>query len=531
IQELLAFFKSCEVSVSNDKVHFASPTLPALGLQLTSNGWAISNEKLDEMRVLLQELPTTRESLRTVLGLLQYCRSSFDYKAGPSEFSSIVSRVSTVLAGRGKLVWTTEAKNAYRLLCDRFQQRFLSFLDIRELNAEVKFVVQVDASNQAIGYVLWYLPVGMSVSVDSLVHAGRMLHWGCRKLTSAESVWPSWDREGFAIYIALTTYYRWLVGGPNVITILSDNTGCLAKWNATSANRLPMSTQKGLRWARWQMDLSGLLHYKNIVFAHVRGEENGVADALSRITESLFGRCSASTQASFQTFVTHQPSPAVDSCDDGDLNDDPTTVQEYMGGWLTPDLAGPIQRACRLAQPQDHKTTYLGKSVASIYEKVNSGEDDWPWLSRFHLFDDCLMMKAVAPVTYKPLWLTVVPHGNIMAPMLDGQSIETPIRDYLMWLAHSRRGSGHPSASMMRAQLRTKVWWPAMEQDCAQWRQTCPSCQREHAKADRNLGYYSVRRLPDRFHCVAVDFTGPYMLSTQGSYRYCLSMLDVATGY
>ncbi|EER14439.1 retrovirus polyprotein, putative [Perkinsus marinus ATCC 50983] len=432
--------------------------------------------------------------------------------------------LNDLLKGSGRLKWTPESDAAYDRLRRRFEQRYLPFYSVEETSPgpSRRYVVQADASDVAIGFCLWSIDVSKEVSADSLAQSGSLLMWGSKVLNSASRSWPSWDREGYAVYVALCRFRPWLISSMTTAYVLTDNTGCLYKWaTMEKSERLLPSLQRGQRWLRWFNMTSDLLVFKSICFKHVKGVENGLADALSRLTNHLLNRDEEAVQTDrcLQT--------AVGSGEPGN---------GFLGDceWAPPPLVGPIQEACREAQPQDGTTKFLGKTISEIYQLVaNKGDPNTTtpdWLDRFILFDHCLMMNSLEPVTHLPRWLVVVPAGTIRVD-IEGETKSVLIREYLCWLVHSRVATGHPSPAMMKCLLRQHCWWPSMEVCCRTWTSKCHTCQVESARTNRNLGKFSLRRYPGRFEAISVDYTGPYEVSSVGQYRFSLTIMDLCTGY
>ena len=116
------------------------------------------------------------------------------------------------------------------------------------------FTVQVDASNTAIGAVL--------------TQDDHPVSYMSRRLNDAERNYSAYDREALAVVTALR-HWRHLILNGRPIKIECDN---------RSVRHL--LTQKDLtpRQARW----ADLLSEYPIEIVHIRGQDNAVADALSR---------------------------------------------------------------------------------------------------------------------------------------------------------------------------------------------------------------------------------------------------------
>ncbi|XP_062600099.1 uncharacterized protein K02A2.6-like [Saccostrea cucullata] len=90
--------------------------------------------------------------------------------------------------------------------------------------------------------------------------------------------------------------------------------------------------------------------------------------------------------------------------------------------------------------------------------------------------------------------------------ILRGTRIVIPksLRDQVLALGHE----GHPGIVIMKQRLRSKVWWPKMDQDIEQWNKACYGCQL--VSQPEKVEPMHRTELPSRpWEHLAADFLGP----------------------
>lgn len=90
--------------------------------------------------------------------------------------------------------------------------------------------------------------------------------------------------------------------------------------------------------------------------------------------------------------------------------------------------------------------------------------------------------------------------------LIRGTRIVIPfeLRDRTLTLGHE----GHPGMSVMKSRLRTKVWWPKIDEEVEQKVKKCKSCLQ--VSLPPHPEPMKRRPMPDRpWHDIAIDFLGP----------------------
>ena len=228
------------------------PEIKVLGRKIR-DGKIIASESRPIIIEALRKLPVTVKDLRSSLGITQ---GSSHFIPNYAEITSDLNKLTATRAeekNSKKIAWTDQTKAEYAKLVDAVSQ--INFLHAPTKNEP--FHVQTDASNKSTGAVLYQLINGEKRVIDHL----------SQPLTETQRRWTTIEIEAYAIVRAITSWRRFLL--PNPFTIYTDHR------NLTFILR--SETQK---LTRWRLALQEYVF--NIV--HIKGEENVVADALSRIS-------------------------------------------------------------------------------------------------------------------------------------------------------------------------------------------------------------------------------------------------------
>ncbi|KAK9401814.1 hypothetical protein NXF25_010170 [Crotalus adamanteus] len=176
------------------KCEFHQERLDYLGYRISRHGVEMDPSKVQA--VLDWQAPKTRRQLQSFLGFANFYRQFI-----PS-FAIVVQPLTELLRTKhlkGKprpsqqLEWTMNCQKAFELLKALFAKEPV----LRHPDPSVPFVVQVDASDVAVGAVL--LQKNDSRALQPCAYTSR-------KFTMAERSWAVWEKEAFAIRWALATW-------------------------------------------------------------------------------------------------------------------------------------------------------------------------------------------------------------------------------------------------------------------------------------------------------------------------------------
>lgn len=196
-------------------------------------------------------VPTTMCELRAFLGLAGYYRR---FVKGFSEIALPLTELTRNVAHQ-RLQWGARQQLAFVELKRALQETPVLALP----DPALPFGVNCDASGYAVGAVLQQ---DRGAGLQPIAFLSK-------KLTGAESRYPVHEQELLAIITALTSWRHYLSGTAIPVRVRTDHKSLI------HFQTQPMLSGRQTRWLETLADYDYVIEY-------VKGEENGVADALSR---------------------------------------------------------------------------------------------------------------------------------------------------------------------------------------------------------------------------------------------------------
>ena len=225
-----------------------------LGHKVCANG--ISPDPSNVAKIINWPIPKNATEVKQFLGLCSY------YRKYVKNFSSVAKPLNDLTKSDSNLVWTNECQIAF----DSLKQSLIS-PDIMALpNSTDKFILDVDASDFAIGAVL------SQIQNDK----ERVVAYASRSLNKAERNYCVTEREMLAIRYFLE-YFRHYLLGQN-FHIRSDHQALKYMFSFKSP--------KG-RVARWLEIISEF----DFTIEHRKGSKHGNSDSMSRYPNSHICEC------------------------------------------------------------------------------------------------------------------------------------------------------------------------------------------------------------------------------------------------
>jgi hypothetical protein len=193
--------------------------------------------------------PLTKKAVRSFNGLVNYYRNHV-----PNLAEIMIPLTDLTKKGQPNLVvWTEECEKAFVKL-----KELLTSEPILQLpDLEKPFVIQVDASDNAVGAVLLQDSAGQLLPVA----------YASKKLTTAEQRYPIIEKECLAIVFAVHKFNKYVYG--RHFTLQTDHSPLVAMRRNRIAND---------RIMRWSL----LLQTYDMDIQYIRGSDNVIADYLSR---------------------------------------------------------------------------------------------------------------------------------------------------------------------------------------------------------------------------------------------------------
>ena len=221
------------------KCFFGEPSLEYLGYQISRKGIQPQPKKVEAIQKL--QAPTNVRQLRHFLGMVNYYRDMWQCR------SHILAPLTGLLRKKTPYKWENEHQKAFneikRVMA---KQTILAFPDFAK-----EFHIYTDASNTQLGAVI--------------MQDGKPLAFYSPKLDSAQKNYTTGEQELLSIVETLKEF-RTLLWGQKLIV-------------HTDHKNIVYGNLSNDHLIRWKM----LLEEYGPKFVHIRGKDNVVADALSRL--------------------------------------------------------------------------------------------------------------------------------------------------------------------------------------------------------------------------------------------------------
>ncbi|KAL2076889.1 hypothetical protein ACEWY4_027519 [Coilia grayii] len=194
--------------------------------------------------------PTSRRELRRFLGMVGY------YRSFCKNFSTVAAPLTDLLSTKRVFKWDDACQAAF----DSVKALLTTGPVLAAPDFNLPFSLTVDASDLGAGAVLY------QTGSDGLDHP---VAYFSRKFNNYQRAYSTIEKEALALVLALQ-HFEVYVGGAATVTVYTDHNPL------TFLNRMCNSNQRLMRW-------SLVLQGYNIHIKHIRGKDNVVADALSRV--------------------------------------------------------------------------------------------------------------------------------------------------------------------------------------------------------------------------------------------------------
>ncbi|XP_066952268.1 uncharacterized protein [Macrobrachium rosenbergii] len=234
--------------VNIKKCEFGKAVVTYLGHEVGLGKVAPKHANIEVIANLPQ--PCNVRGVRKILGMLGY------YRRFVKNFADIAQPLTNLLKKNTKFLWSTECEKAFSNL----KSVLVSEPILSSPNFNKPFVLAVDASDVGIGGVLFQRD-----------DKGEMhpVSYFSKKLLPAERKYSTIEKEALALVKSVSHFSIYLSSSLQV-EVLTDHNPLVF------INKMKGANQRILRWAL-------LLQEYNLVFQHIKGVDNKIPDALSRM--------------------------------------------------------------------------------------------------------------------------------------------------------------------------------------------------------------------------------------------------------
>jgi len=457
-----------------------------LGYWLTPHGLKPWKKKIDAILALSR--PTTISELRSFIGAVTFYRDMFPKR------SHILAPL-TAQVGKKKLEWTPQCQQAF----DQAKAMLAKDVFVHYPDHNRPFHVYCDASDRQLGAAIF--------------QDGKPVAYYSRKLNSAQRNYTVGEKEILSIVETLKEY-RSMLYGCKELHVYTDHKNL-------TFNKL--TTQRVMRWRMFLEDYAPIFHY-------IKGEENTLADALSRlpITErqSTDSQRIKNPNDLYRSIV----SQGIENSNDRRRSIVLDSVKEENANkYNQTSLRNPISFYSMAIDDPDlidcfvHLPAQQGLNLSLDYESIAEAQERDAVLQAAAENDpQRYVRQLLAPDTL--VWCYISAPGRPWKIYLPSELLENAINWYHLALSHI-------GGSRLYDTMNMHYYNPALKTRIEDIVQRCDTCQRMKL-VGRGHGQLAPKEAPLLpWREVAVDLIGPWEIDiadTKVSFR-ALTIIDPVT--
>ena len=486
--------KGLQVNVR--KSNFAAEEIDYLGYTLSRQG--IQPQKKKVSAILALKPPKNVKELRRVLGIIQYYRDLWERRTDLlAPLTDLVGECGTTKKQRKqktkspvKWHWDDKHQKAF----DEIKKVIARDVVLAYPNFDDEFVIYTDASTRQLGGVI--------------TQNNRPIAFFSRKLTKAQTKYTVTELELLSIVELLKEFKGMLLG--QRIVVWTDHQNLIRDSLGNNSDRV----------MRWNL----LLQEYNPDVRYIKGEENTVADAISRLDY-----CPKTN-----------PHPE-DELDDGGewkhnfehvkWNNMMTLMSHYQHKEDVDDNEGIVAEGPRYKEVLAHVFQVQKEEEDNIYpvttQEIADAQRADPKLKK--LFKRPDYERGIKPVQVDDETILVkTTKSSSRIRFVIPDALQNKV---LQWYHHYLQ---HPGRDRMEETLCATMWWYGMRTHIKDLCRTCDRCQKGK-KRKRSYAHLPPKEAVTRpWRTVCVDLIGNYEIrSADGTVLEfaCLTMIDPATGW
>ena len=275
--QLLELARKNGLRLSAKKLQFASQDCKFFGHRLTKEGLKADPDKVSAITNMTP--PTNIQEMQSFLGMINYLN-----RYCPN-LSELTEPLRMLCKQEVPYQWQAEQNKAFEEIKSAITQAPV----LAYFKPELPIVIQSDASNSGIGSVL--------------LQAGQPVLFNSRSLTETEKNYSPIEKELLGLVEALKKLHKYTAGYE--IEIQTDHKPLVSIWKKSVSNTSP-------RLRRLHLELS---HYAgDATVTYIKGKDNVIADALSRVGHRLDPDPDPELQVTVHALTTNFP--ASEECMD-----------------------------------------------------------------------------------------------------------------------------------------------------------------------------------------------------------------------
>ncbi|KAL2103192.1 hypothetical protein ACEWY4_000060 [Coilia grayii] len=240
---------AANLSINLAKCEFGQATVVYLGKVVGGGQVRPVQSKVEA--ILNYPVPSTRRELRRLLGMVGY------YRSFCKNFAAIAAPLTDLLSSKVSFAWTQRSQVAF----ESVKALITTAPVLAAPDFSLPFSLAVDASDLGAGAVL------LQSDQHGLEHP---VCFYSRKFDKHQRAYSTKEKEALALVLALQRFEVYVGGAIHPVVVYTDHNPLVFLTRMRNCNQ---------RLMRWSVILQGY----NLEIKHIRGRDNVVADALSRV--------------------------------------------------------------------------------------------------------------------------------------------------------------------------------------------------------------------------------------------------------
>lgn len=520
--EVLERLRKVNLKLNPEKCQFLKKELLYLGHVVSAKGVLPDPAKTEVLKTY--PVPTNTNEVKRFVAFCNYYRKFID------GFACITAPLNKLTKKNEQFVWDKKCQNAFETLKEKLiTPPVLQFPDFDQEN---EFVIQTDASGEAVGAVLCNQDM-------------RPVAYASRPLNKAEKNYPTIQKELVAIVWAIK-YFRPYVFGRR-FTIMTDHKPLVYLFSMKD----PSSRLLKFRLTLEEYDFK---------INYVKGKENSAADALSRI--SISSNTLKEMNAEIMTVMTRGQKRRMNETNDNDIDSECYGQNSQQDWFVQPKIVEILKVPngyveINFVEEKDlskmRKNKEIDKEMGCfVYSKrkkmllINlnfraqmSRAEFVTKLNEFcnkvNIKELCIVKEEKIENFIKELIKEIKNTKDWTGPRIcvirgvkriedDGE------KNYILNDFHILPTSGHAGVNRMTNNIKRKFYWPGLDKDVSEFVSKCTTCQKmkQHKYVKEPLVITTTAT--HAFEKIFLDIVGPLEKDLEGN-SYALTIQDELTKF
>lgn len=508
LQDVFNRLRTVNLKLNPAKCDFLKKEILYLGHVISGNGIMPDPAKIATVKNY--PVPITTDEVKRYVAFTNY------YRKFIPNFAKIAYPLNKLTRKGVPFEWNSECQQSFETL----KQHLISppLLEYPDLSKQNCFIVQTDASNNAIGAIL---------SNGN----GKPVAYASRTLNKGEKNYPVIEKELLAIVWAVKYFRPYLYG--QHFKILTDHKPLIYLFNMKD----PSSRLIKFRMA---------LEEYNFEIQYIKGSDNAAADALSRITiqdlkamhENVIN---VMTRA--QARKLNNPDSIVDMVPNDLRPDQPQVVSTHIKPKESVELKFiDVEKLENLRKKgiisKENKILCYVESKRTIYVKFLNSKSQMArdeFVRELDNFCNILKIEEIYILKSKDNDIFIqklleeiknnkVRSGPRICILNKVKSIENKDdRKVILNDFHLLPSSGHAGMRRMSNNIKRYYYWPCIEKDVREFVKRCDKCQRQKYSIPKKEPMMITSTADSAFEKIFLDLVGP-LETDNDNFSYVLTL-------